>query len=139
MTLRRGRDGFVVSLIALFFGLLGEAACGKPHYQISLLSPQGEDASGAAINNSGQIAITTGLQVGAPFNRIFLLEAGLSTELDTLGGRSSGIADINNNGTMVGSSEAPAGPTRCPAGNRCFDWAYATRRTGPVEVWWRSR
>jgi probable HAF family extracellular repeat protein len=75
------------------------------------LGTMGGIASGAlAINERGQVVVTYD-RSGA--NRLFLWEAGKSTDLGTLGGSFSGASAgrgiINERGQVVGQSETAAG------------------------------
>ena len=101
----------ILMLLSAAVGLTPQSLHAAECFSIAGLDIGGESIRNVAINNSGQIALTSGLLDNNQPNKVFLLDHGQATELTTLGGRWSYIADINNNGLLAGSSETPTGLT----------------------------
>jgi probable HAF family extracellular repeat protein len=74
----------------------------RPAYQIADVGVGG--VSGVVINDSGQYALSTSLEVDGASNSLYLSLSDELRSLPTLGGRVSSISDINNSGTVVGVS-----------------------------------
>lgn len=83
----------------------------------TLMDPLAEaHATGFGINNAGQIAGTSNVNVGANFaiNHAFLYSSGTMRDLGTLGGRNSFGYAINNAGQVVGRSQVAITPGTSP-------------------------
>jgi probable HAF family extracellular repeat protein len=81
------------------------------HLDFGGLSPNTQNVTAGGINDSGVIAGTSPLQLGAPtfsaFTRGFVWKAGKLTDLGSLGGSNSMASAINANGLVTGSTSTP--------------------------------
>lgn len=81
------------------------------HLSFGGLTPSTQTVSAGGINDSGAIAGTSPLQLGAPsfayFSRAFIWQAGTMTDLGSLGGGNSMASAINQSGWITGSTATP--------------------------------
>lgn len=81
----------------------------EARYSITDLGIVNESIASVAINNSGLVALTTNFADDVHPNSVFLIDQGQTTQLNTLGGRWTFIAEINQQGVLAGSSETSTG------------------------------
>lgn len=82
-----------------------KTALAAPRYAITDLGISGETAANVVINNRGLIAISAHQQGIGESNKVYAISDTQPIELPTLGGNWHYIADINDNGTLAGSSQ----------------------------------
>ena len=95
---RVGSRGFSVPLFVMLVLSIATSGLGAPLYSLTDLGTVG----GFGLNNNGQVVGISQDSSGA--HRAFLYNAGVMTDLGTLGGTNAEAYGINNNGQIVGWS-----------------------------------